>query len=347
MVEIVRRLTFRNVSTHRAVLYGFAALWIAVLHMEYVIPSKYLLRLPYLFQKFGACGVEMFVLLTGPGLYRSMQKDPNALNFYKKRLMRVFLPSAIVCAVFYGMFADSIVKWIAATLFFPYWLGAWTYWYVAFILTMYLLYPAIYVLQKKAPKALWGLLILSLIGSFIGSLVDNSWTDLCLRGVTRTPVFLLSCIIAPHAERNGEIPRWVMPSALAGSILFYLILRLCPVAHYFWRSIFYTLFSIFLILLLTRLCTYVRPKGITAFLYRCFAFCGGISLEIYLLYDLVCVFLFKLPPYIDGTISLLHAELLAFPITILSAVLLSALCRHLIREFTRIPIPSQHTDSHS
>lgn len=61
-------LTWLDVSRHRPVLYGFAALWIVFFHMECKVPAAGLLLPVSVFQSIGACGVEMFVLLTGPGL---------------------------------------------------------------------------------------------------------------------------------------------------------------------------------------------------------------------------------------------------------------------------------------
>lgn len=334
-----KRLTLGDVSAHRAVLYGFAALWIAVFHMEYVVPARGLLRLPHLFQELGVGGVEMFVLLTAPGLYRSLEKDPDVCSFYKKRLLRVFLPSAIICGVFYGMVAESTSGWILATLFLPYWLGKWTFWYVAFILTMYLVYPLIYRIQKRWPRGLWALLIASAAFALASTVSDSRWAELCRLGIVRIPVFLLSCLLTPLFERRAAVPRWVMPASLLGSAAIHLFSQHFRYAYYFQRTICHTLLSIFLILFITQLCTHVRARGITAAVYRFFAFCGGISLEIYLLYDPVSTLLTHLPAYAARRIGLLHVELLAFPIALLGGTLLACLCRHLIRTFRAIPVP--------
>lgn len=210
------KLTWLDVSRHRQVLYGFAALWIAFFHMQFKVPASGLLLPVSIFQRLGACGVEMFVLLTGPGLYRSMQRDPNALHFYRKRFARVFLPAVIVGLIYFGFLPGSLRSWLARSLYFPYWLGVDTLWYVAFILTMYLLYPLVYYIQKKRPSVLWALILITAAGAFVASNVYTRWTSICLRGVARFPVFLLSCALAPRLERDMSFPHGLALAGLAG-----------------------------------------------------------------------------------------------------------------------------------
>lgn len=335
------RLSWLDVSRHRPVLYGFAALWIVFLHMEYTVPSAGALLPLRVFQSLGACGVEIFVLLTGAGLYRSMERDPDILVFYKKRFTRVFVPAVIVGLVHFGVSAGSLLHWLACSLYFPYWLGIDTLWYVSFILTMYLLYPFLHRIQKRQPRGLWALMLITAAGALAASTVRTEWTETCIRGVSRIPVFLLGCILAPRLERGMEFPLWLTPAALAGFVGFYLLAQRFPGALYFWRTLGYVCLAVFLILLITWLCERCRLGAPGRFIYRCFAFCGGISLEIYLLFDRICGWLRRLPEYAAGGISLLKLEALALVLTILLGWLLSRMCRNLIKDFNPLDTPER------
>lgn len=331
-------LTLRDVSAHRSVLYGFAALWIMVFHMQSKPQGLLLAPLAY-FQMFGACGVEIFVLLSGPGLYRSLEREPRVRAFYLKRFQRVFLPSFIVAAISFALNPGGVLRYGASVLFFPYWLGVNTFWYVAFILTMYLIYPALHALQRRCPKAMWGLFALSVVFALLISLMSGHWAENCRRGVSRVPIFLLGCILAPRFERGERIPRWVGPAALAGAALLFGVSRVTSWAGYFVRSMCFICLSVFLIIAITALCRRCSGRGVSAFVYRCFAFCGGISLEIYLLYTRVTALLFEMPAYVSGQSSMLKLELAAIPATLLLGWLLTRLCRELTEAFCRVPIP--------
>lgn len=335
----MRRLSFRDVSAHRAVLYGLAALWIAFFHMDYAVPAKGWLYPVRALQEFGACGVEIFVLLTGAGLYRSLKRDPDVGRFYRKRMARVLIVSVIM----YGMTAQGIGKWMSAALFAPFWFGVQTLWYVPFILTMYLLYPAVYALQRRAPRAMWGLLALSVLGALAGSMVQNGWTGVCMRGVARIPAFLVGCMLAPRFDRGEEIPRWAAPGALALAAAWYLVWRRLPMATYFTRSMFFLFLSVFLILAAVRLCTFCRG-GLPGFVYRLLAFCGGCSLEIYLLYSRVSIMMGTMPGHQSGAVGLLQVELLSLFITVILSSLLVKLSGHLVREFTAIELPEKRSE---
>ena len=66
-------------SRHRALLYGFAAAWILLFHMHFQLPNHPALIPLQWFKASGNAGVEMFLLLSGFGLYGSMSRDGSVL----------------------------------------------------------------------------------------------------------------------------------------------------------------------------------------------------------------------------------------------------------------------------
>ena len=334
-------LTLQDVSAHRSVLYGFAALWILFHHTTLSFSGGGLSRALRWIQYNGACGVDMFVLLTGFGLYRSMNRDSRVGAFYLRRLERVALPAFVVSAVAFGLTAGSFGSYVCELLQFPYWLGVYTFWYVPFILTMYLVYPLIHRIQRSRPKLLWALFAAFLVFAWFANryLLGNS-LDRRNLGLLRIPLFLLGCILAPRFDRAERIPRWVLPGCLALYAAVTAVNGMLPAEDRFLRGVSYAFLAAALIVGLTylaRLCTCGRVRRLV---YRCFAFCGGLSLEIYLLFAPIGTALSDAKSAI-GNPSVLKLNLVAAVFTILLAVALRWFCELLVRQFSAVTVPEK------
>lgn len=335
-------LTLRDVSAHRSVLYGFAALWILFHHTPLAFSGRGLSRVLGWIQHHGSCGVDMFLLLTGFGLYRSLNRDPRVGAFYLRRLERVALPASVATAIYLGLVrSSSTLVYVCSMLIFPFWLGVPGYWYVAFILVMYLIYPLIYRLQRSRPGMLWVLFVMAVAFAWLGDRyvgVDQLSTREL--GVLRIPIFLLGCILAPRVDRGEGIPKWALPVCLAGFVGLTLLSGRPPEEDLFLRAMSYGFLAPALILVLTWLARLCTRGSVGRFVYRCFAFCGGISLEIYLLFQTINIALRKGRAAI-GNPSPLKLNLTAAILTILLAVVLQWLCRLIARQFREVTIPKQ------
>ena len=58
---------------------------------------------------FGNCFVDVFLVLSGIGLYYSFSRDRSIIQFYKKRLRRL-LPTYLIIAVPYWIYNDMFVS---------------------------------------------------------------------------------------------------------------------------------------------------------------------------------------------------------------------------------------------
>lgn len=333
-------LTMRDVSLHRSVIYGFSALWIVFHHMISKVPSGAIFE-PFRWLKFnGAAGVDIFVILSALGAYHSLERNPDVRGFYRRRFLRVVPCAFIISVIAYGLAGWVDPKeFLGAITFFPYWIGFDALWYVPFILTLYLIYPLFYRLQKKCPAALWAILavttVLSAYCCYILTPNDGHW----LPPIMRLPLFTLGCILAPWADRGGRIPRWTAPASLA---LYILIAYVYPrgIANSFPRSVSYIFLAVFLIIALTWLARLFTRCAPGRFLYRCLALCGGVSLEIYLIYSRLLYFMEKYPDYRSGRIGSLKLEAVTILLTLILSLLLNRFCIWLTAEFTKIPASS-------
>lgn len=282
----------------------------------------------------GNTGVEIFSLLSGLGLYHSFSKDERVLPFYRRRIVRVFLPTVIVVAIYYGLQGGSTLGYVARMLVMPYWLGTglWYVWYPPYILLMYLIYPALYRLQKKSPKLLLIPLVLSICLPWVARICCVSWAANCERGLTRITAFIVGCMIAPHVHRNEKVSAWWMIPLFAISLVVENI-------HIWPMNRLANLFrALFLIMAITALAPMLTRGTIRRATYRTFALMGGISLEIYLLQRHVWNLLGDLEAYSAGG-RILQREIFCAILTILLAVLLQKFCHYLMEIFRKTPVP--------
>ena len=331
------------ISRHRQPIYGVAALWILLLHLRTQIPLRGLLAVPSLLQRFGACGVEIFCLMSGFGVYRSLERDPRALPFYRKRFARVFLPAFLVMATYLTLRAVPPARAIPLVTFFPYWWGAETVWYVPFILTMYLIYPLLFRLQRSRSKLLTALFVLSAVCTVAGA-VAGLLPQRLDRSLHRIPVFLLGCVLAPWINEDRQVSRPVLLGVIAAgaaalaSLCFF---RYIDYAYPYWmRTCLYTLLAAAVIVCTALASEWLaRRGGAGAAVYRFLAFFGMISLECYLLFtrwkDLLELWL---PA--DAADRVLLIDLGSLLFTVLGGLLLTRLCALIRDTFAHLPVPS-------
>lgn len=334
------QLNFYDLSKYRPFLYGFSTLWILLFHCGTRIPAEGLLRpLSYL-QALGNCGVEIFLLLSGFGLHHSMEADSKLSTFYKKRLLRVFLPSFLAMSAFYVTKDSTLTAYIGASTFVGYWFGIETVWYVAFILTMYLFYPLIHALQKKNAKNIMILLALSLLFSFVSEtfqLVDKE----VLRGISRIPAFLLGCLIAPWVLRKKPVSRWTLPVSIVLAIFLTVLWKLTQKLgyYYFFRSLAYLAYAVLAIGILCMIAGVLAKHKPLHGLYRPIAFCGGISLEVYLIFERILELLGKLPGFHVHPCGGIKLDIAAAIFTLIGAVFLQSVTKSIIKPIENIHIP--------
>lgn len=322
-------------SRHRALLYGFAAAWILLFHMHFQLPNHPALIPLQWFKASGNAGVEIFLLLSGFGLYGSMSRDGSVLSFYRRRFSRVFLPSCIIVAVYYGLIPTSSSSYALKLTILPYWLGMRMFWYPPFILGMYLLYPLIFHLQKRCPKAVVALWLLSYGVPLALHALLPGYVDCVERVWTRIPAFLLGCVLAPKVEKDEKVSMlWLLP--LAAAYVGLMLTGRWPLTRYALTGL-----AGFTILLVTRVAPWFTRGGYRRIVYRCLAFLGGVSLEVYLLQQRIDSALGSLPVYAGGENGLVKRDLFALILTILLSVALQKFCDLLRKQFAQTQIPEE------
>ncbi len=197
-------------SKYRPELYGVATIMILVFHSLSVVPITGVAKMPISILNYG---VDVFLLLSGMSLYFSYSKNNDYKIFIKKRCERTLAPYLIL-SLFYWFWKYIIAK--SDILSFLYnasglslflvkkeeylTLGEAEIWYVAFIMMMYAIYPAIYDrlfnVSEKKRKINFAIM---LIGAFATTILIKFYaTDTFSSAevwLTRIPVFLIGCYL--------------------------------------------------------------------------------------------------------------------------------------------------------
>lgn len=96
------------ISTYRSELMGYSILWIMMLHFTFtqVKPLGFIAQ-------YGFAGVEIFMMVSGFGLFFSLEKDASLKHFYKKRLLRIF-PTYYILGIFGSLllFHDNLWQYL-------------------------------------------------------------------------------------------------------------------------------------------------------------------------------------------------------------------------------------------
>lgn len=157
------------ITKYRSQLMGIAIIWIMTFHHSFIENET----LNYFLGGMGYCGVDIFALCSGIGLFFSLSKNNNIKHFYIKRFLRI-MPLTIIdilllyCLINYDripIFSYASLSWL---LFYI--------WYILFCIILYLIFPILFYWYNKNPIYIWGgYIILSIILIVFSPKIFNFW----------------------------------------------------------------------------------------------------------------------------------------------------------------------------
>lgn len=280
----------KDLSLNRQALMGFAMIAIVLFHVPLARSEAF-----FPLRRLGNVGVDMFLFLSGVGLWFSWQKSQDVLRFYRRRLLRLLPSYVLIAAVFYGWdvylngFAgkSSGVLPLLGNILFG--LSFWqhtdlTFWFVPAILALYVIAPWYMRLISRFPS--WRILPLAAV-VFCFFINYDPWVHHALGHLeiffSRVPVFLLGINAGNIVLRGRDMPKAVLPTVLLTLLSLVMCLEMEGHLKYhfplFLERMMYIPLSTGLLLLL--------GGGLKRLPKRAFAalkFVGGISLEVYLVH---------------------------------------------------------------
>lgn len=296
----MKKLNFNTVSQSRDILFGLAIISIMIFHYCEDVLSFYTSKTGGAAWQFAkqynqyvsSMGVEVFLLLSGMGLYFSLQKNSGIWQFYRKRLSRVLVPYLIWGALFWPIRDLWFKKMtVTGTLWDYSLITFWTegnksLWYIAFILLAYLLTPFFYdLLRRENPHRLRNLILLLLFILERGYLWKKTYPyfyDNVEIALWRLPIFVGGIYLGGKVYHKDEIRLQDILIILSGLGLKYLQVHhephLAQMAKLFSMRLVISWFSVSIVVLLSLLLTVIRIRPIEKFLTGA----GRLSLELYM-----------------------------------------------------------------
>ena len=152
----MKEIKLADVSRYRGELMGIAIVFIILFHIPLDRSDMF-----FGLRRCGNIGVDMFLFLSGIGLWYSWTKQPSFKSFYKRRLLRIFPTWLVISSLYYlqhfdfatGDYVDLILD---ITINWGFWLhDEGTFWYVPAIMMLYLWAPLYMKLIQRHPVYRW------------------------------------------------------------------------------------------------------------------------------------------------------------------------------------------------
>ncbi|MFD1774344.1 acyltransferase family protein [Paenibacillus rhizophilus] len=329
--------SYKLISKYRTQLMGIAILWIVFYHSTINTSSVPIINT---IKEIGYGGVDIFLMLSGLGLYFACQKDDNVITFYKRRLLRI-IPTYItvvfiVCLFYWYVGEMSLIDAVLNLTTLSFWLDSKNRfdWYVPAILVLYLLTPVFMYFFKSKNKYI-SLTAVILIGLLITISITSTSFSYLLVFTTRIPIFFIGFLVGFWIETHKKAAMLHLIINIAAAIfgLTLLVISLKYLSYeYLWN---YGIFWYPFILITLPLCMFaatflqtVSERGIKKFIFL--TFCGTHSLEIYLIHERILNITTKISKSIDNVTY----NLICILITLLFAFLLKKLIAGFTSRFT-------------
>lgn len=277
-------------NTQRSALMGIAMLWIVFFHMTLDTGGHPIISFV---KGLGNIGVDMFLFLSGIGLYFSWKNCGGKVRrFYIKRLKRI-APATLLCLTPWflyraAMAPTTIGRFLLDITSLSFWLdGNNPGWFIAELVLLYCIYPLVARSMEKKPAAAFVLWIGAVVAvNYLIMKRFSGWYWAVELALTRIPVFLCGCFLAPWTENSKRLRTEIIAAcAIMGVTILGL---LCRYPHgIFERSYLtrcgYCLLAICLCVLLA-ICLARSGDSLER---RIFRWTGQYTLEIYLIHTQV------------------------------------------------------------
>lgn len=277
----------KDISTYRSELMGWSILWIMMLHFTFnqIKPLGFIAQ-------YGFAGVDIFLFVSGFGLFFSLDKNNNLIIFYKKRLLRIFPTYYILGAITnIILFHDDTFTFLFKYSTIGFWIGKdYADWFIPSIILLYFLAPFIKKLIDKKWFVLISILIICIyMTSYYFADKEDILDRLHFFLLYRIPAFVFGMTCAFWLKSNTSSKYYFLIMILG--IPFFIFLY--PYHHQFYNFKYYSLAFLLPIFVTSFVLLSKYTKKINPILKMM----GEASLEIYLIQGIFFILV------INGTAS--------------------------------------------
>ncbi len=290
----ILNINFDIFSKYRGMLMGIAILGIMFFH--YTVSrgneANWFESCYHLY--IGGSFVDVFLILSGIGLYYSFKKVSNLSVFYEKRYVRILIPYMLIAVPFWFckdflIRSRGPIRFLKDLFFITFFQrGTKTFWYIFLICICYLIFPALFQLFEAASDhATEYIYYISLFTFFsvISLMIQDHNVELyenIKMALVRFPAFCGGCLIGKMSYEKRPIPKYVYGIMLASVFVEMIGVKPKTIMAYYAKGLFTFSLCLLFILLLEFLSQ--RWEKIVYGLRRIFEWIGKYTLELYLLH---------------------------------------------------------------
>ena len=283
----IKDIELANISRYRGELMGIAMIFIFLFHVA--LPRSDMF---FGLRRVGNIGVDMFLFLSGVGLWFSWMKHPSLKHFFKRRYLRVYPAWFIISCLYYipHFHGGGVRAWVDLigdiTINWDFWLhDELKFWYIPAMMMLYLFAPPYMQLIRRHPvyrwlpvmMILWCILVqyVSPIHNAVGH-IEIFWS--------RVPIFFIGINMGEAVRRKDKMDGasiWMILIVFAMTLSASIFLEQELHGHFpiYVERMLYIPLTITTILLLNRVFRRT-PKWFNTI----FKFVGALSLECYLIH---------------------------------------------------------------
>lgn len=295
-MKVIKDIELANISRFRGELMGAAMLFVILFHVSLPRADMF-----YGLRRMGNIGVDIFLFLSGVGLWFSWMKHDGGqgvkslLSFYRRRFLRIY-PTWLIVAVFYfgfGIFggagkSENFVDFIGDLAFnWDFWLrGKLQFWYISAIMMLYVFAPFYMMLIMRHPVYRWLPVVMIMWCILVQWVTPLHHTLFHLEIFwSRLPIFFIgiNCGSAVREKRTLDgAAIWLILLMFGMALLSSIFLEQVRHGHFplFVERMLYIPLTVTSVLLFNRLFRRT-PKWFNGI----FRFFGMLSLECYLIHD--------------------------------------------------------------
>lgn len=282
----IKDIELGNISKYRAEQMGIAMLFIILFHVS--LPRSDMF---FGLRRIGNIGVDMFLFLSGVGLWFSWMRNPSVRHFFTRRYLRIYPVWLVIACSFYipeyingqrgltDTIGQIIINW-------DFWLyDDLEFWYIPATMMLYIFAPPYMELIKRHPIYRW------LPVAMIMWCIVVQWVTPIHNGVghleifwSRVPIFFIgiNCGDAVRQKKRMDGQSiWMIIIMFLMALLASIFLEQNRHGQFplFIERMLYIPLTVTAILLLNRIF-----RRLPHYINRCFSFVGGLSLEAYLIH---------------------------------------------------------------
>ncbi len=283
----IKDIELTDISRYRGELMGAAMLFIILFHVFLPRGSAF-----YGLHRMGNVGVDIFLFLSGIGLWFSWMKTPSAKHFFIRRYLRIYPAWLIVACLFYipAFHGGSVWDWAYLVGEITFNCGFWLhdelkFWYIPATMMLYLFAPAYMELIKRHPLYRW-LPVVMIAWCFIVQYVTPIHAAVGHIEIfwSRVPIFFIGINMGEMVRQKQKLDGnaiWLIWTLFLVPLLACIYLEQVKHGRFplFMERMLYIPLTVTAIILLSKLFAVV-PKWAN----KCCCFIGALSLEIYLVH---------------------------------------------------------------